>query len=332
MRWLRTATRSTLTVVVALALLAALASFVDVDATVARLRATHPLVGLALLPAAVGIALDGLAHRRVLARLGSPVARTLMVQLRLAIEAVTRTMVGGPVLAETVPPWILGRRAQVSIPRSLASQAGRKSAQIVSHGLFLGLSAVLGASALIAATGSALAPWLLGAIGLLFIAIGSGLGHALAYTQLGARIDGLRARWRQLDRRASVGQQLDASLAHGARVEAGAVTLLLLAWLVDPLESLIILAALGAPLGWSELLALEAAASVLRVITFLLPGNAGAQELGYGVMLTGLIGADGAAAFAVLKRGRDVVVAAAGVLALGHLGLSRGTITEGLPA
>lgn len=332
MRRLRNSTRTALAVTAAIALVAGLASLVDVDAMLARLRATHPLVVLALVPAAIGVALDGLAHRRVLARLGSPVGRVLMVQLRLAIEAVTRTMAGGPVFAETVPPWILGRRAQVPLPRSLASQAGRKSAQIVSHGLFLGISAVVGASALTTATHSALTPWLLGAIGVVFLVIGSGLGHALAYSRLGARAEALRARWSGVPSEGSLGHQLDAGLAHGARVEAGAVALLLVAWLVDPLESLLILMALGAPLGWSELLAMEAAASVLRVITFVIPGNAGAQELGYGVMLSGLIGPDAAAAFAVLKRVRDLVFAGAGALALGHLGLSRATIAEGLPA
>jgi uncharacterized membrane protein YbhN (UPF0104 family) len=77
---------------------------------------------------------------------------------------------------------------------------------------------------------------------------------------------------------------------------------------------------IGAPIDFGTALAIEMALSLLRMIVVVVPGGLGIQDAGYALFLQAL-GAPAAieqgAAFALLKRAKELVYAAAGYALLG---------------
>jgi uncharacterized membrane protein YbhN (UPF0104 family) len=102
--------------------------------------------------------------------------------------------------------------------------------------------------------------------------------------------------------------------------------MLLLGWLVESVETFVILRVLGAPLGFIEVFSFEAGLSLVRSLAFFAPAGVGVQDLGYIAFLqvVGLPDAGAlAAAFVLLKRGKELVWVGVGYLLLLVTGVRR---------
>jgi uncharacterized membrane protein YbhN (UPF0104 family) len=81
-------------------------------------------------------------------------------------------------------------------------------------------------------------------------------------------------------------------------------------WLLEAAETYLLLRLLGAEVTWQAAFCMEALLSFLRAVVSLLPAGLGVQDLGYLVFLRALAIVDApnvAAAFALLKRGRELI-------------------------
>jgi uncharacterized membrane protein YbhN (UPF0104 family) len=86
-------------------------------------------------------------------------------------------------------------------------------------------------------------------------------------------------------------------------------------WLVEGLETYLILRLLGAPLGLREVLALDAALSVIRTAAIFAPGGIGVQDVSYLAVFEAYGVPDAASlgtAFIVLKRAKEAAWVAVG--------------------
>jgi uncharacterized protein (TIRG00374 family) len=88
-------------------------------------------------------------------------------------------------------------------------------------------------------------------------------------------------------------------------------------WLLDTLDIYLVAWLLGMPIRWTEALAVEAFISVAKMLGLFVPGALGVQESGIVLVcrLAGLPDALGLA-YAIIRRGRDVVYASIGWLLL----------------
>ncbi len=89
--------------------------------------------------------------------------------------------------------------------------------------------------------------------------------------------------------------------------------LTLFGWMMEAAETWLILSLLGQNLDFGSALAVEATVVFVRHLLFMLPAGIGAQELGYAALFGALgVGLEASAAFALLKRGRELLWAAVG--------------------
>ncbi len=87
---------------------------------------------------------------------------------------------------------------------------------------------------------------------------------------------------------------------------AASLSLLSLIWLMEFLETYMVLKALGFGVGLQQALALEASVSLARAAVFFLPSGIGVQEAGYiGTIATLGIEGTNVSTFLIIKRARD---------------------------
>src|SRR5262249_6676076 len=81
-------------------------------------------------------------------------------------------------------------------------------------------------------------------------------------------------------------------------------------WLVEALESYVLLRLVGAEISWAQLLALEASVAVIRSLTVFVPAGLGFQDAGYLAFFAAFKIPDATAvgtAFVILKRAKELV-------------------------
>lgn len=270
-----------------------------------------------------GLAFQGMGRRFPLGGL---------FRARLATEALAQTLPMGVVFCESMKPLLLARACGAELPTSLAGMAARKWLLVGSQSLYVGGFAVLAWSALSQVSSSVLGSpglphALLLAAGVLF-ALASASYALLAHGRAARRLHGLLSRlpWRWLRSRLA---PLEARFSHtDAELEAFFATafrspLPLLAflagWLLEAVDTLLILTLLGVHLPWSTVGALEVSASFLRNVAFMVPAGLGIQDMSYLAFLRALGVPDAlnvAAAFLVLKRSKELFWAACGYVVL----------------
>jgi glycosyltransferase 2 family protein len=301
-------------------LLARALASADWAGSVAHLAAIGPLALLVLVPFPIGMALDGAAWRALLAKTGHRVSLTRLFRVRMATEAVTIALPAGGLVTEALGPALLANDAPIGA--SFASSVAKRWLIIRTHGYYALFATALGWSLL----GRGALTWIVASSALALVALSIATQAAAMRLGLAARVHGALARLRgsrvlgrfasSADDRASF-DRVDASLrALGGGWHAGPSLALLGMWLFESVEAFVILRLLGAPVSYVDILAIEAALSVVRSAAVFAPAGLGVQDLGY-LALFALLGIPDVAAigpaFLVLKRAKEVFFVSLGV-------------------
>src|SRR5207247_6375018 len=98
---------------------------------------------LLLLPFLAAIVLETLGWRIAFHRLGRRLPFVGMLKARLAAEAIIMALPSGAVIGESLLPYLLKRRCGLPFEEGAVGVVARKFFIILSHGLFLALSAMV---------------------------------------------------------------------------------------------------------------------------------------------------------------------------------------------
>lgn len=290
-----------------------------------------PVVLLLLVPYGISVLLDACGFRLLFAALGRSVRPLRLAGIRLSAEGLASSLPGGAVLAETMKPMLLRARCEVPLPEGASAIAARKCLIVSAHGLYLSLAVVLGWSFLADRSQRAIGldglAWLAALVALALLLTGALLGRAIGSGSSVATLHGWLARIpipalrRWLGSRRQDFGRADEHLGRTLRwkTAAAAAPWYLGMWIAEACETWLLLQLLGLPLGFAEALALEAVISVVRALAFFVPAGLGFQDAGYVAWLRGGPAGDAAslaAAFALLKRAREIGWICIGLLIL----------------
>ena len=280
--------------------------------------------GLIALPQVCSLFLECIGWSKVFEQLGHRVSRRALLRVRLATEALAQTLPLGVVWAESIKPLLLARHTGVPASDSIASIVARKYLLMASQAVYVALLATCGFGALTALSVHffhhgevAFAAFVVSG---LLCCLAFGVAGVFTRGRIADRVLGaLRALPIARLRRALTRKQ--AAFAHTddltARYFAGSFVRTTLrpgvfflgAWLLESVESFLILKLLGVELGFFTIAAIEVMLSFARNVLFVLPSGIGVQDVGYVSCLAALGVPDAlnvGAAFSVLKRGKEL--------------------------
>lgn len=308
----------------------------DLVAAWARIRAIGPVALVVLLPFPAALGMDAWAWKRLLAALDRPVRWRTLLRIRIATEAVTNSAPAGALWADAISPVLVGRRAGIPIADVFAASTAKRWTVVRMHGAYVALACAFGHDAVHRVSRA-----LMGNEALIVIVLGASLALVLlsigietiaARGQIAGRISGTlgKARFKRVNRWietrhhhfALADAQL-ARLSQDRRATVAAAWRMLGLWIIEGLESYLLLHLLGAPLGLFEVLALDAALSVVRSSAMFAPAGIGVQDVGYLAVLEAYGVPDAASlgpAFIVLKRMKEAVWVAVGFVILARSG------------
>jgi uncharacterized membrane protein YbhN (UPF0104 family) len=287
---------------------------------------------LIVLPQLLSLLVESFGWRLVFEGMGRRFPLIGLFRARLATEALAQTLPMGVVFCESMKPLLLARACGAELPTSLAGMAARKWLLMGSQSLYVGGFALLSWSVLSGISSSVLGATglphaLLGAGGLLFV-MATGTYVVLAHGRVASRLHALlsrlpsawlRTRLAPLESRfARTDGELRAFFATAFRSPLPLLAFLS-GWLLEALETFLILSLLGVHLPWTTIGALEVSASFLRNVVFVVPAGLGIQDLSYLAFLRALHVPDAlnvAAAFLVLKRSKEMFWAVWGYVIL----------------
>lgn len=267
-----------------------------------------------LLPSVLVTVIDAASWRYCFAgRLPAP---ALLVAARLAGEAVNDTTPTGTLGGEPLKAWLLVR-AGIPLEEGLVSVVVAKTVLVASQVGFLALGLAVAVTR--PDVPAALTSTMIGLVTAGGIAV-AGLVWA---QRRGLFRAGSRAvAWMGLASMAAVTTRLDADLRAYYRARRGRLTaalaIHLAGWITGSLEAWLALRFFGDPAGIAVALVIEAWATGIRSVGFLVPAAAGVQEGGLVAVFAGLgLGADAGLTFALVRRLREAVwiVAGYGILA-----------------
>lgn len=307
--------RIALQVVLAVAgalLLARVFAGADWAGTCRVLSSAGPAVALALVPFGVALLLDTSAVIGVARAAELDVRAGAALGVRVVSEALHFGAPGGVVASEAAAVALFARIG-LTTHEATAVVARRKQLVMRAHGAYLAIGAGLGAGAL-ATIGKALGgraplPWLVLASAVVPVAMSIALGFAM---------------------------RRQAAFARTKRVPhltALSTFVFLAAWLVESAETAVILRLAGIPLPMASVLAVETAISLARSAVAFVPGGLGVQDLGYATALAALgVPRDHAAAFVLLKRGKELAWIALGFAVSALVASRRKRVAQKQPA
>lgn len=301
---------------------------------------------LIVLPQFLSLLVESFGWRLAFEGMGRRFPLLGLFRARLATEALAQTLPLGVVFCESMKPVLLARTCGAELSTSLAGMAARKWLLVGSQSLYVGGFALLSWPMLNGISravwgGGGLAHALLGAGALLLLLAGSSyllLAHGrvasrlhrvlsrLPSSWLRARVAPLEARFLHTD------AELKSFFASAFRSPLPLLSFLL-GWVLEAVDTFLILSLLGVHLPWSTVGALEVSASFLRNVVFMVPAGLGVQDVSYLAFLRALNVPDAlnvAAAFLLLKRCKEAFCASCGyaVLALDLRGLPARKVVE----
>lgn len=286
-----------------------------------------------LVPQLLSLLAESLGWQLAFESMGRRLPLLGLLRSRLATEALSQTLPMGVVLGESMKPVLLARTCGAELATSLAGMAARKWLLVGSQSLYVGGFALLAWPMLSRVSASVLGagglPHALLAAGALLLAVAAGSYVLLAHGRVASRSHALLARVPSARLRERL-RGLEAPLTRtDGELRAFFTTALrsplpllafLTSWLLEALDTYLILMLLGVHLPWSTLGALEVAASLLRNVAFFVPAGLGIQDVSYFAFLSALDVSDAlnvTAAFLLLKRAKEMFWAAMGYLVLG---------------
>ena len=279
------------------------------------------LAPLALLPYAVIYAADTLGWRFAFAGNASlPVSFWRLYRIRWCGESVNNVVPSAYIGGESVKIYLLHKHG-VSAGQAAASVIVGRTLQTLTQILFIALGAAAFLS--IADPESNLR------LGIMFVLAGSvtvvgglfwlqsrGMFSILfrLLSKLGIRSAALESKREKLEQ---IDHQVAGFYRNDRRRFALSAGGYFAGWLLDTLDIYLVSWLLGMPIGWTQALAVEAFISVAKMLGLFVPGALGVQESGIALVcrLAGLPDALGLA-YAIIRRGRDVVYASLGWLLL----------------
>jgi len=262
----------------------------DLRQAVTLIRDVGWPLGLVVLPTLFAMGLDAAGWGGILTALGTHVRWRRMLELRVSVEALVLLLPGGSVAGEAAKMALLTRRAGVPLPRAVASLALTKGYLVATDGAYLALAATWAALEAVAAGGSPLALPAAGAagcavaMGLLGWFLLASLRHAAIASRIAAwlqkiPIQRLRRAIAERERGfAAIDSEARGFFAAPAARRLGPMAAFFCEWLMEGIETLIIVRCLGLPIPTGAVLTLDALGSLLRVIVFFLPAGLGVQD------------------------------------------------------
>ena len=305
----------------------------DVETIVQILQRAGYASLLVFVPFVIIVSFDSIAWRILFANLGTSVSLRVLAMTRTASEALVLTLPGGVAAAESMKPVFLNRASSLDYPTGIAGVFLKKCFVAISQGMYvlLGFAAGLllsGTSALSALSWKTVLPLLAG-IGVGLIVLGV-TGLVLCYSTEESRIVNRLVGWLPQESMRTKTKGVLAQIKEvisrlrTTRVKSliPVMFLLLGAWLMEMAESYVALHVLSIPSTLPEILAMEVSVSLLRSFVFFVPASVGVKEFGYAAFLAAAGVPDpinSAAAFAVLKRSRELAVICAGYLVIAFI-------------
>jgi uncharacterized membrane protein YbhN (UPF0104 family) len=321
-RWLRP-----VPFLLALGLFAWMLRSVDLGRALGLAASLGPVLPLLLLPNLVAVAAETQGWRVALEAIGRPVRFVALLRVRLAADAVAMSVPSGPVVAETLQPYLLKRACQVPFEQAVVGIVARKFFVVLSHAIFLGAAVLAGWATLARASREIIGrpglPSLLLGTAAALLVVASAIAATSVHGSVAERARGGlerlgRTRLRSwLERSAHRFRETDERLA-GFFSRPGALARPLpwfvISWMVKSAETMLVLTLLGARVDLAAAV-VEPALILVRVLAAPVPAGLGVQDLGYLLFLRGFAvpnGATIAAAFVVVKRGKDAFWTALG--------------------
>ena len=239
-----------------------------------------------------------------------------LFRIRWMGEAVNNVAPTAFIGGEAVKVYLLHKRG-FSSSEVTASVVIGKTLQFLAHLLFLTMGAIASFQLLEKSLGSAMIVAILLVAGLV-IGLFALQRHGL-FAAAFALLDRMRIHWKKLEEHRASLLRVDRRILEFYRTERGHFWASLVAfaggWLLDTLEILLVAHLMGIPMSWLQALVIEAFIGVAKGIGILTPGAIGIQETGIVLLcrFAGLPEAFGIA-YAILRRGREVLYAGAGWL------------------
>lgn len=243
-----------------------------------------------------------------------------LFRIRWMGEAVNNVVPSGYIGGEALKVYLLHKRGVPTL-NSTASVVAGKTVQTLAHVVFIGAGSVA-AMQLVAPDSpirTAMAVVFAGAlvtVCLLFWLQSHGI-----FAMLFRMLDRFRWRVDSLEARKPALLRIDGRIVdfyRNDRTHFGAATLAFLGgWFLDTMEILLLGYLMGYPIGITQALAIEAFVGVAKGMGFFVPGAVGVQETGIVFLcrMTSLPDSFGVA-YAILRRGREVIYAGIGWLLL----------------
>ncbi len=292
-------------------------SWPDTLAAVWHAGAGAPLI---LLPFFVAMVLDAGGMVLLLRPLGHAVSLARLLPIRIATEALHMTAPAGFVVADSATAALLEARSGVPIGQGAILAVARKWLVMRAHAVYILLGALAGAPLLGAVSARALGgrwlPFAVAASALIPLVLSALVGAGFHGGALVGRLQGVVSRlpWAPLRARASAwsapARALDAHMrAIGQRAPAtrAATVSFFACWLLESIETAIILALAGGPANLGLAFGAEVGISMLRSVGNVAPAGLGIQDAGYAALLPALgVPVDVTAAFVLLKRAKEL--------------------------
>lgn len=267
----------------------------------------------------LGLSLDALGWKRLLLRLGARIDVPSALLSRLAAEAVGNSLPMGGLGAEAVGPVVLARRTGIPLRSAVSSSLAKRWLISRAHGSYVLLCVALSFAAgglrglrVDVAVATAIALLLASAL------TQAAAAHARPAERVRAVLARLPLVGSKVTSRKDDFAETDGEISHLARkFTADAYLCVLGAWIVEGLETYVLLRAVGVEISLPAALALDGIMTALRSAAVVVPSGLGVQDIGYAAALGP---GPTTAAFLVLKRTKELFYIGVGYAIMVWLG------------